>query len=304
MPKTVLIATASRAISAVSREGVHGVRRADRVPERAGAVGDRPPKTSPAAPRRGCRRRATATAQQPPRGPAATAARRRPASTAGGGSVLATAGRPALQHVQPADDERARPPAARSRSRPRRPGCRPRSGCTEDRRGDLGPRELAAEISTTEPYSPIARANASAVPAAIAGRIVGSTIRRKTVSGPAPSERAASSTSRSIAISTGWTVRTTNGSVTNSSATTTPAALAVEHDADRAVGAVQGDHHQAGDDRRQRERHVDDELEQPLAREASRTSTQATSVPITALTAQTSSELPIVSRSAAAARGR
>ena len=35
----------------------------------------------------------------------------------------------------------------------------------------------------------------------------------------------------------------------------------------------------------------------------SRTSTQATSVPIIALIAQTSSELPIVNRSAAAARG-
>ena len=78
-------------------------------------------------------------------------------------------------------------------------------------------------MSTTEPYSPIARANASAVPAATAGMIVGSTIRRNTVSGPAPSEVAASSTSRSIAISTGCTVRTTNGSVTNISATTTPA---------------------------------------------------------------------------------
>ena len=35
------------------------------------------------------------------------------------------------------------------------------------------------EISTTEPYSPIARAKASAAPEAIAGRIAGSTIRRK-----------------------------------------------------------------------------------------------------------------------------
>ena len=38
-------------------------------------------------------------------------------------------------------------------------------------------------MSTTEPYSPIARANASAVPDAIAGTIAGRTIRRKIVSG-------------------------------------------------------------------------------------------------------------------------
>ena len=37
------------------------------------------------------------------------------------------------------------------------------------------------EISTTEPYSPIARAKASAAPDTTAGRICGSTMRRNTV---------------------------------------------------------------------------------------------------------------------------
>ena len=46
-------------------------------------------------------------------------------------------------------------------------------------------------------------------------------IRRKVVKLLAPSDAAASSISRSSSISTGCTARTTNGSVTNSSASTT-----------------------------------------------------------------------------------
>ena len=41
--------------------------------------------------------------------------------------------------------------------------------------------------------------------------MVGSTIRRKLVTGPAPRQRAASSMSGSMVSSTGWTERTTNG---------------------------------------------------------------------------------------------
>ena len=48
-------------------------------------------------------------------------------------------------------------------------------------------------ISTSEPYSPIARAKLSATPEMIAGTRLGSTIARSTVSGSAPSEAAASS---------------------------------------------------------------------------------------------------------------
>ena len=44
---------------------------------------------------------------------------------------------------------------------------------------------------------------------------------RNVVNRPAPSEADASSTSRSSDSSTGWTVRTTNGSVTNASARNT-----------------------------------------------------------------------------------
>ena len=48
--------------------------------------------------------------------------------------------------------------------------------------------------------------------------MLGRMIRRKTVKLLAPSERAASSISASSSSSTGWTVRTTKGRVTNSRA--------------------------------------------------------------------------------------
>ena len=76
-------------------------------------------------------------------------------------------------------------------------------------------------IRTSEPISPTARANESAAPDRIAGRSAGKTMRRKVTPFEAPSDAAASSTSLSSSIRTGCTERTTNGSVTNSNATTT-----------------------------------------------------------------------------------
>ena len=73
-------------------------------------------------------------------------------------------------------------------------------------------------ISTNEPNSPTARAKLSATPEMIAGVRLGSTILRRIVAGPAPSDAAASSIETSSSCSTGCTERTTNGSVTNSSA--------------------------------------------------------------------------------------
>ena len=55
----------------------------------------------------------------------------------------------------------------------------------------------------------------------MAGTRLGRITRRNTTNGLAPSEAAASSTSGSISISTGCTVRTTNGSVTNRNARVT-----------------------------------------------------------------------------------
>ncbi|OJU86115.1 MAG: hypothetical protein BGO11_14885 [Solirubrobacterales bacterium 70-9] len=80
--------------------------------------------------------------------------------------------------------------------------------------------DLPPAKSRTEPYSPSARAKARATPAARPGRRLGKMMRRKTVAPPAPSEVAASSMSLSISISSGWTARTTKGRVTKQSATT------------------------------------------------------------------------------------
>ena len=95
----------------------------------------------------------------------------------------------------------------------------------------------------------------------------GRTTRRNTVSSPAPSERAASSISVSSSISTGCTVRTTNGSVTNSSATRIAAAREREVDPDRRARPVERQQQQPGHDRRQRERQVDDRVHDRLAAE-------------------------------------
>ena len=78
-------------------------------------------------------------------------------------------------------------------------------------------------ISTSEPISPTERAKASAAPERIAGRSAGRMIRRNVTAFEAPSDEAASSASRSSSSSTGWTERTTKGSVTNSRARITAA---------------------------------------------------------------------------------
>ena len=78
------------------------------------------------------------------------------------------------------------------------------------------------EISTVAPNSLMARAKARAVPAAMAGRRLGRTMRRKIVNLSAPNDAAASSISRSSSMSTGCTARTTKGRVTNNSAAITP----------------------------------------------------------------------------------
>jgi hypothetical protein len=77
------------------------------------------------------------------------------------------------------------------------------------------------ESSTSEPYSLTPRANDSAAPAAMAGARLGRMMRRKMTSRLAPSDAAAASASRSSSASTGCTVRTMNGSVTNRNARNT-----------------------------------------------------------------------------------
>ena len=80
-------------------------------------------------------------------------------------------------------------------------------------------------MNTIEPYSPMARAKASAKPVRTAGSSDGAMTLTKVRSRPAPSVAAASSTSRSRFSSTGCSVRTTNGRPTNVSAITTPSGV-------------------------------------------------------------------------------
>ena len=77
-------------------------------------------------------------------------------------------------------------------------------------------------MKITEPYSPMARAKASANPVMSVGNSVGAMMLQKVLKRLAPSVAAASSISRSRFSSTGCKVRTTKGIPTNVSAMTTP----------------------------------------------------------------------------------
>src|SRR5256714_1779953 len=137
----------------------------------------------------------------------------------------------------------------------------------------------------------------------MAGTRFGSTMRRNTVIRPAPSDAAASSISRSSSSSVGCTVRTTNGSVTNRSASTTaprvkatltPTGLRGPYSATSVspatiVGSANGRSISA--------------FTSPCPTKRSRTSTHASTVPMRALSAATTTAATSVSRSAASASG-
>jgi hypothetical protein len=80
-------------------------------------------------------------------------------------------------------------------------------------------------MKMTEPYSPTAREKPSATPVSSVGQIEGSTTQTKVWKLEAPRVSAARSTSRSRSTSTGCSVRTTNGRLTNASATTIPSGV-------------------------------------------------------------------------------
>ena len=80
-------------------------------------------------------------------------------------------------------------------------------------------------MKITEPYSPTARAKASAKPVSSAGANAGSTTRRMVCSRVAPRLAAASSNSTSRSSSTGCTVRTMNGTPMKTRATSTPSGV-------------------------------------------------------------------------------
>ena len=81
---------------------------------------------------------------------------------------------------------------------------------------------MLPEMKTTEPYSPMALANASAKPVSSAGATAGRMILVKVCQRRAPRLAAASSTSTSRSSSTGCTVRTTNGRPMKIKATVMP----------------------------------------------------------------------------------
>ena len=144
-----------------------------------------------------------------------------------------------------------------------------RSGAISVRSG------MFPEMKTTEPYSPSARANASANPVTAAGTRIGSSTWRNVCQRPAPSTAAASSSSASRSSSTGCTVRMTNGRPMNVSAIVTPSGREggadperLEEPADPAVLRVDGGEGDARDRRRQRERQVHERVDERSPREA------------------------------------
>jgi hypothetical protein len=91
-------------------------------------------------------------------------------------------------------------------------------------------------MKITEPYSPTARAKASATPVSTAGASAGSTTLNTVCRRVAPSVAEASSTSRSRSCNTGCTVRTTNGRPMKIRATKMPSgvkAILMSHGARR-----------------------------------------------------------------------
>ena len=126
-----------------------------------------------------------------------------------------------------------------------------------------------------------------------AGRCAG----RRSIS-PAPSDRAASSISVSSSSSTGCTVRTTNGSVTNSSASMIGGARARDVDPDRRARPVERDQRQPATIVGSANGRSMIALTTFLPRKSSRTSTQAMIVPVTALIPATISAATRLSSSA------
>ena len=162
---------------------------------------------------------------------------------------------------------------------------------------------MLPEISTVAPNSVMARVKASAVPARIAGSRFGRMIRRKMVSRPAPSDAAPSSISWSSSTSTGLHGADDERQRHEQQGDDDAGLLVGDVDADRAVRAVEREQHEAGDDRRQREREVDEHVEDRLPGKESRTSTQAIRVPITRLISATIRLATIVSFRADLASG-
>ena len=147
-------------------------------------------------------------------------------------------------------------------------------------------------ISTSEPNSPSARANARPLPPRRAGTRLGKTTRRKMVSGWRPSDAAACSISWSSSMQHGLHGPDDERQRHKQQRHDDAGAGEGDVDAERAAGAVEGQQREPGDDGGQGEGQVDERVDQPLPGNRSRTRTHAMSVPMTALTATTTSEQP------------
>ena len=205
IPKTVFSGTAISAILSAQYERVDGVGLGDRVPDRRDAVFER------VAGRSSRPGRAAA-----PRGrPARRSAARTYRSWRGPQSLEATA-------MRKQDRERHRRAAA-SRAPPHRRGCRSRSACTDVHRGDLGLERDVADDQHDRPELADGAGERQRRP----GEDGGQDRRQDDLAGTWCSRLAPSECGRlldladPVSSSTGWTLRMTNGSVSNSSATTT-----------------------------------------------------------------------------------
>src|SRR3954453_484897 len=157
------------------------------------------------------------------------------------------------------------------------------------------------EIRTTEPNSPSARPRASPAPEMIAGASEGRITRLNVVSGPAPSDAAACSTSASSSISTGCTARTTNGSVTNSSANRTAPFVKAMSTGAGPLGPYSASSVRPATMVGNANGRSITELTSDLPGNSSRTRTHAINVPGTAFTTATTIDINSVNLSAATA---
>ncbi len=134
---------------------------------------------------------------------------------------------------------------------------------------------MLPEMKTTEPYSPSARAKASAVPVTQAGRNRRQDDADRVLRRLAPRLAAASSASASSDSITGWTVRTTKGRPMKVRATAMPTGVNATLRPSAASGlaepsgiGIERGQRDAGDGRGQGERQVDQRVDDPSAREA------------------------------------
>ena len=232
---------------------------------------------SPSSARRRGSRPASSRSRRPRPGPARRSGRRRGRP----GRAAARPGSPARPsaggcgYTRTAAPDRARAPTARPRRRaaaPRRPRPRPssrrsRPGCRRRPPRPASGTGCCREIRTTEPNSPTARAKPSAAPETMAGTRLGRMIRRKVVSA-GRAERRRGLLHLAVELEQHGLHRPHDERQRHEQQRQDDRRpRADDVDAGRAVGPVERQQRDAGDDRRQREGQVDERVDDALARE-------------------------------------